>query len=65
MTSLRVVVNMFIACRKRKSSSGKEEKKARVKGSIKYSAAKLHERGVVLEIENLSTDQLVLPFQLH
>ena len=56
---------MFIACRKRKSSSGKEEKKARVKGSIKYSAAKLHERGVVLEIENLSTDQLVLPFKLH
>ena len=51
------IAHSFI-CRKRKpSAAGKEEKKARVKGSIKYNAAKLYEKGVVLEIENLSHDQ--------
>jgi hypothetical protein len=35
----------------------KKSSAPKVKGSVKYSAAKLHEKGVVLEIEELPTNQ--------
>ncbi|KAK6188369.1 hypothetical protein SNE40_004554 [Patella caerulea] len=35
----------------------KSEKKKKVQGSINYSAARLHEKGVILEIEGLPTNQ--------
>lgn len=39
------------------SRAGKEPSKHKAKGSVKYSAARLHEKGVVLEIEGLPTNQ--------
>ncbi len=40
---------------KRMSIFSKDGPKA--KGSIKYSGAKLHEKGIILEIEGLPTNQ--------
>ena len=52
-----IVIVVAVARKRKPSSSGKDEKKARVKGTVKYSGAKLYEKGVVLEIENLTPDQ--------
>ena len=52
-----VIIVVAVARKRKPSSSGKDEKKARVKGTVKYSGAKLYEKGVVLEIENLTPDQ--------
>lgn len=40
-----------------RKSSKKGEKGTKAKVTVKYSAAKLHEKGVVLEIEGLPTSQ--------
>jgi len=45
----------------------KEEEKSTKKSkasSLKYTAAKLHEKGVILEIEGLQTNQYVLPLPI-
>ena len=42
-----------------KPKKGKKDKEFK-KQTVKYSAAKLHERGVILEIDGLNTNQYVL-----
>ena len=47
----------MVCCRKSSSKEAKLAVAPKAKGSIKYSAARLHEKGVILEIEGLPTSQ--------
>lgn len=48
-------LNKIFDFRSRKAKANKNAKKAQ--GTIKYSGAKMHEKGVILEIEGLTQNQ--------